>query len=163
MLKGSFKSQEVYYEICIVMVIATLCNCFKVWLLLFIECHIWGFLALSQMLQKAKSAFVCVRKREIESEWYTEAKKGIKVFVHKKGWDYRSRKEICSIWSNPSFMSSFDTESLFLSFFSVPGWKKSGFNNQRLATAGEFLLTFLLYSCIVWVTPPSHWRLKSAP
>jgi len=38
-----------------------------------------------------------------------------------------------------------------LIFFSAPGWKKSGINNQRLATAGEFLPTFLLYSCIVHV------------
>lgn len=53
-------------------------------MLLFIECHSWSLLALSQMFHKAKYAFVCVRKRELESEWYTEAKKGIKVFVHKR-------------------------------------------------------------------------------
>lgn len=121
MLKSRFKAREVYYEICIVMVIVTLWNCFKVRLLLFIGCHSWSLLVLSQTLQKAKSVDVC-EKIEIDRKWYTEGKKRIKVFVHRKAWDYRSRKEICSIWSNPSFMSSFDTESLFL--FLCPRMKK---------------------------------------
>lgn len=109
-------------------------------------------MGLSQLLQKAKPACMCVRKRDIERANGTQGKKRIKVFVHRKGWDYKTERRFVQFEVILHFCPHLILNLFYLFSFPAIGWKKSGINNQRLATAGEFLLTLVYCTCMCRAT-----------